>query len=78
MVWLVFNLDRALALGAKGAGPKGTKVSDFTFIIDLAHTSMDPPIKTVRGCMDVSSRDEEPVGGGIGWAGLGEGGLSVS
>ena len=36
--FLVYNLERALALGAKGAGPGGQKVAQYTFIVDLSAT----------------------------------------
>jgi hypothetical protein len=38
--WLIFNLEKAIELGAQGAGPEGLKVSEYTFVITFARTGV--------------------------------------
>jgi hypothetical protein len=53
-LWLVYNLDRAIALGTRGAGPNGVRIAEYTFVVDFALTGAFPPLKTVKACMEVA------------------------
>jgi len=52
VLWLVYNLERAIALGEAGAGPQGKVSPQYTFVITFARTGV-PPMKTVRACLEV-------------------------
>ena len=45
VLWLVHNVDLAVALGERGAG--GVVTRQFSFLVDFAKTGV-PPLKTVR------------------------------
>jgi len=56
VMFLVYNLERALALGAAGAGPGGQRVRQYSFIVDLSATGTMPPLKTVKASFAVMGR----------------------